>query len=98
MKDTISISEFRRDIFRVFDLFKNGGSIKVSYRRRVYVFSITATSERVTTPYRRSPADPNNKIPPQSITKGECPECGDLEQNGVCMSLSCPTNTKPAHE
>lgn len=92
MKDTISISELRRDIFRVFDLFKQGGSIRVSYRRKIYVFSISPTGDKVTTPYRKSPANAMNKIDPHSITQDVCPECEDLRQNGVCMNRKCESN------
>lgn len=85
-KDLISISELRVNLFRVFELFKNGGHINVTYRRKIYLFTIEPTDEKVTTPYRKSKTNYQNKIPPQSITSDQCGECGDLTLNGVCMS------------
>lgn len=84
--ETISISELRANLFRVFELFKEGGHINVTYRRRIYLFTIEPTNEKVTTPYRKTRLHGGNRIPPQSITTDKCPECRDLMLNNVCMS------------
>jgi hypothetical protein len=91
MKDTISMIELRRDLFKLFAVFKNGGSFKVSHRRHIYVFSFSPTGEKVTTPYKRSSTNAMNKIDPNSVSSGLCATCGDITLNGVCMA-------KPPHE
>ncbi len=84
------ISDFRKNIFKVFELIKNGGEVNISYRRTIYVFSIHPVHEKITRPYRKRTR--LNKIPPQSIVTGACEACEDLTQNGVCMNAKCTTN------
>lgn len=96
MSKVISMSEFRKRIFPIFMMIKDTELVlRVYYRRRVFLFTITPTDEKVKTPYKRSPTNANNKIDPGSVSKQKCPICKDAVINGVCMNIVCDSNKQP---
>lgn len=99
MSKVISMSEFRKRIFPIFMMIKDTELVlRVYYRRRVFLFTITPTEEKVKTPYKRSKTNANNKIDPGSVSKQKCPICKDAVINGVCMNTACASNVEPTEK
>lgn len=95
MNQSMSLSQFRKHLFTIFQLMKDTNiSMKVAHRRKIYNITVEATTERVTTPYRKSRTSVANKIDPSLTKTDTCDTCGDITFNGVCMNVKCPTSKK----
>jgi hypothetical protein len=93
MSKVISMSEFRKQLFKIFTMIKDTELVlRVYHRRKVYLFTITPTDEVVRTPYKRSPTNARNKIDPNSVRTKKCPICKDAMVNGICMNMQCSSN------
>lgn len=91
--NSIPISYLRLHMFALFNLMRDTGvTLRVSHRRKIYNLNIRPTGDKVTTAYRKSKINPNNKIDPSLVSSDTCKECKELVLNGLCMNKQCPTN------
>lgn len=86
----ISLSEYRRELFKIFKaLSGTGAKLKVYHRRKVYVISITPSSEADTIKLRNTKKYKKNTVRHSDIDTDTCNLCGDLIVNDVCMRKGC---------
>lgn len=86
----ISLSKFRTQLFKRFELMRDtDATFMVYHRRKVYAISVKDTGERITTPYKRRP---KQIVPSGLIETAPCAECESLLVNGICMNKDCPKN------
>lgn len=91
----MSLSQLRTNLFVTFALMRDSdATIEVYHRRKVYKLHIEHTNQKVTKRYK--PRKDKKIVPNSLIESVECPECGSLIVNGLCMNRDCITNQKPA--
>lgn len=88
---SMSLSQFRRDIFVWWKVLKDSEAvIEVHHRRKIYKIHVEPTSMKVTEPYK--PRALKGVVPTGLIDTKPCKTCGNLLVNGVCMNRNCPSN------
>lgn len=94
MNQAISLTSFRKNIFRTFELLRDTKiAVPVAHRRKIYMLYVEPTNQRVTEPYKRGKRTVK-KIDPELIETTICSICEDLLVNGICMNGECKTNKK----
>ena len=86
----LSLSEWRRDMFKTFAMMRDKRmTIEISHRRKIYAIHVEDTGRRVETPYN---IKKSRKTPPvlNALIESEpCKECGSLLVNGIHMARGC---------
>jgi hypothetical protein len=89
----ISLSEFRKDLFKIFAVLKDtGAEIKVYHRRKVYILSIRQGSEDDTRALRQARGyrkRMGQTLKVSDIDLHTCAVCNDLLVDGICMRKGC---------
>ncbi len=85
----MSLSQFRTNLFKCFELMKDANaSFTIYHRRKVYRIHVEETGEKVTVPYKNKGR--KAVVPSAFIETGNCPHCDSLLINSICMNKSCP--------
>lgn len=88
----MSLTLFRKNLFKSFDLMRGGSATLVVYhRRKVYKLHIEQTGERFTRPYKTKRKA--NLVPAALIDTTPCKQCESLLIAGICANKQCESNT-----
>lgn len=96
----LSLTQFRTHVFTLFILMRDtGATFEVVYKNKVYDVSVRKTDKvaRLTRSKRATAVITQN-----AIETDECPDCGGIRINSVCMNTACASaplrGVKPNNE
>lgn len=86
----LSISQLRKNLFPVFKLLRDtGATLEIVYENQVYDVTIRQTNKKPV----RTRAKKQRVQSVQSLPITKCQSCDSILVAGICMNLSCPTNS-----
>ena len=81
----MSLTQLRKNLFQIFRLFKEPGfELEVYHNGKVYMLYAVPLDKPVAATYR-----PRKKTA-AFVSFGDCPRCGEVLANGICMNPECP--------